>query len=125
MTINSLPLPAPGTQRDMTEVTYRTHLDAQLKQEFLENVSFSSSMLPNKRRFLEEEENKRQKKKRRNRIRHKNRTHFWQTHSKGERQANGIVSERGPMNIHTGGCKILRGLYNKWRNERQFEASSQ
>ena len=49
MAINSLPLLAPGTQRDIKEVTYRTHLDAQLKQEFLENVSSSNSLLTNKR----------------------------------------------------------------------------
>jgi len=63
MVINSLSPSAPGTQRDIKEVTYRTHLDVQLKQEFPENVSSSSSMLPNKRWFLEEEENKTQKKK--------------------------------------------------------------
>jgi hypothetical protein len=39
MAINSLPVLAPGMQRDIKEVMYRTQLEAQLKQEFLENVS--------------------------------------------------------------------------------------
>jgi hypothetical protein len=38
MAINSLPLLAPGMRRDIMEVTYGTHLEAKLKQEFLENV---------------------------------------------------------------------------------------
>jgi hypothetical protein len=78
--INSLPLFAPGTQRDIKEVTYRTHLDALLKQEFLENVSSSSSLLTKKTASYGIRRIKCKKKvlyiKKVNLISHKNRTHF-------------------------------------------------